>query len=319
MKKKVYDVCFWVALGMGLLFLNYPLPETWAGNVAGSRVQPQVEDAADHDSVVAAMQAGFDAVLREKQTEGQEQKSRLEAAERRSAGLLQIIAALVAVIAVFLALSLNLLYRKARHARQRRNERNLKQYQSRRDPLTGLPNRRAFYESIKKRGKFDNRRNTGSDTAPQALILLDIDHFKLINDTLGHAVGDIVLVEVSQRLSGMMREDDRLMRWGAAEFLLILNNVARDGIEEIVQRVLEVVAANGISAVTQHLNVTASLGYILLNQHGCVDADLERSLHLADAALYKAKIAGRNRALGVQIPDMESQEPARCPDLVWMS
>lgn len=264
---------------------------------------------ADRDRVVAEMQSRYDAIQREKQIEQLEQKSRLQTSEIRNKNLLEIIAVMAAVLALFLAISIYMLYLKVKHSNLHLRELNLKlEFQSKRDPLTGLLNRRAFYDSMKKRRKISERRQSGLQNAIHALVILDIDQFKLINDTFGHDVGDIVLIEVSHRLSGMMRENDKLMRWGGEEFLLFLNNVTQESLDVIVGRVLNVVGGTSIEVELQHLNVTVSIGYILLDQGEYLDANLDKSLKLADAALYKAKIAGRNRAIGIQTKGIENHD-----------
>ncbi len=184
--------------------------------------------------------------------------------------------------------------------------------QSTRDPLTGLLNRYAFYESMKVRVQVVDRRLPDHNQPPHALLLIDIDHFKLINDRFGHAVGDSVLIEVAHRLTQIMRENDRLMRWEGEEFLVFLNNVTNENLERIIQRVLSVVGGVAISIDNKSLNVTISAGYISLahGKESDVDANWEKSLNLADAALYKAKIDGRNQAVGIQVGEIENKDLA---------
>ena len=181
-------------------------------------------------------------------------------------------------------------------------EANMKlEVQSTRDPLTGLLNRRAFHDSMKARMKVIDRRFSDINQPPHALALLDIDHFKVINDKFGDAVGDTVLIEVSNRLAQIMRENDKLMRWSGEEFLLFLNNITAENLERVIQRVLSVVGSTAIVVENKTLNVTLSVGYISL-AHGKdsdVDENWEKALKLADAALYKAKINGRNQAVGI--------------------
>jgi len=234
---------------------------------------------------------------------------RLQNADERNQKLMQIIVVLATVSGLLMAVLIYLLYRKVRHSALHLNELKFKlKYQSRRDPLTGLPNRRAFYEKMKRRAKSANRRVASENTALQALIILGIDQYKLVNDTFGPAVGDIVLIEISQRLADMMRENDRLIRWGSEEFLMFLNNVGSDNPDDIVERALTVVGATCIEVELQQLNVTVSIGYISLEPGDAVNINLENSLKLADAALYRAKIEGRNQAIGVRVGAIQNND-----------
>jgi diguanylate cyclase (GGDEF)-like protein len=254
----------------------------------------------NRDHMIAELQSRYTSMQQQKKILELEQQSRLQKADIRNKNLLQVIAVLVSLIALFLASSIYLLYRKVKRSNLRLKEANLSlEFQSKRDPLTGLLNRRAFYDTLKKRRKASERRLNDAGRATAALVMLDIDQFKLINDTFGHTVGDIVLVEVSQRLSGIMRDNDKLMRWGGEEFLLYLNNMDPDSLQRIVDRILFVIGASPIEIEVQKLNVTVSIGFILLDRIDDTDSDLERVMKLVDASLYRAKIGGRNRAIGV--------------------
>ena len=105
---------------------------------------------------------------------------------------------------------------------------------------------------MKFRTQMAERRATDPMAPPHALVLLDIDHFKLINDTYGHATGDLVLVEISRRLQLIMREKDMLMRWGGEEFLIFLNHIPIEHLTTVIQRVLDTVADRLRSGRTQH-------------------------------------------------------------------
>lgn len=150
------------------------------------------------------------------------------------------------------------------------------------DPLTGLLNRRGFDEA--------SSRLSGV-TGGVVVALFDIDHFKLVNDSHGHAVGDAVLKEVAALLASGMRPPDRLARHGGEEFALLLPNVAMDDADGILERMRERVAAHDWSARVPGLAVTLSGGAVQLGGAESVDAALIR----ADQLLYQAKQAGRNR------------------------
>jgi diguanylate cyclase (GGDEF)-like protein len=170
--------------------------------------------------------------------------------------------------------------------------------QSQRDPLTGLANRRGLSEAAQQDGV--------QQTFSGALLLVDIDHFKHVNDGHGHAAGDTVLVEVARRLASVVRDNDLVARWGGEEFLIYMPGVAAPQAQALAERVLQAVGGDPVplpapaGALAQTLRVTVSVGY------GCfplpparLPLTLERAINLADMALYTAKGQGRNRAVGV--------------------
>ena len=155
------------------------------------------------------------------------------------------------------------------------------------DSLTGLPNRRQFDETL--RGAMLRTRRT---MRPLAVMFLDIDHFKAINDSLGHAAGDAVLCEVARRLGRCVRTTDLVARLAGDEFVLVLEGV--DGVLELGRVADKVVACvrPRIEFEGQALAVTVSLGVTIYRGGEPSASDL---LALADAALYQAKQQGRNR------------------------
>ena len=153
------------------------------------------------------------------------------------------------------------------------------------DPLTGLPNRRLLRDRSTQLLAAAERE--GSE---MALVFLDLDHFKRVNDSLGHSVGDELLCAVAQRLATVVRKVDTLARLGGDEFIIALPGVHASGAAEVACRLLEVCAAP--FAVGGHdLTITPSLGISLFPVDG---RDFETLLRNADAAMYKAKDAGRN-------------------------
>lgn len=156
---------------------------------------------------------------------------------------------------------------------------------SRHDALTKLPNRRAADERL----LHELARHRRSQT-PLTLMVVDIDHFKAINDTHGHGVGDEVLAEVARRMSVTCRASDFVARMGGEEFLLILPDTDQRGGELLGRKVLEWVASMPVGAVPR---VTISVGLVsLVPQGGMTPGPL---IEAADQALYRAKNAGRNR------------------------
>lgn len=153
------------------------------------------------------------------------------------------------------------------------------------DALTGLPNRRLLADRMVQLLAVAER-----EQGAAALIFLDLDHFKRINDSLGHSLGDELLCAVAQRLSTVVRRVDTLARLGGDEFVFALPSTHSGAVAEIARRLVEV--CNEPFFVGGHeLTVTASLGISLYPQDG---KDVETLLKNADTAMYKAKEQGRN-------------------------
>lgn len=156
--------------------------------------------------------------------------------------------------------------------------------QALRDPLTGLYNRRFMEEVLESFALQAERRN-----APMSAIMIDLDHFKKLNDQHGHAIGDAVLRDVAAAILSALRKSDVACRYGGEELIVLLPDsdlvTARTKAEEIRKRIAEVSPVEGVS-------VSASLGVASIPQTSANPADL---LTMADAALYKAKQEGRNR------------------------
>jgi diguanylate cyclase (GGDEF)-like protein len=157
------------------------------------------------------------------------------------------------------------------------------------DELTGTLNRRGFTEQLKRLGARRGERTSG------ALVMIDIDRFKAINDTHGHAVGDEVLRWFAGTLRRFLRRDDLLVRMGGEEFCLLLPGVSDAQALRIAERIRQEFAAHCVASTTAGaLRVTASFG---LAAFGPGDAKLETRLMQADEALYAAKRGGRNRVV----------------------
>jgi len=152
------------------------------------------------------------------------------------------------------------------------------------DPLTQIPNRRALYPEIERLLAETHTRPGG------CLILLDIDHFKRVNDTFGHNVGDEVLIRMATLLRAELRDGDTVGRWGGEEFLLTLPGLSLDLGEKVAgrlrRRIEEQLGVGGHP-------ITASFGVTLCAQSD----DLQSCTGRADRALYAAKASGRNRVV----------------------
>jgi diguanylate cyclase (GGDEF)-like protein/PAS domain S-box-containing protein len=153
------------------------------------------------------------------------------------------------------------------------------------DALTGLPNRRRLADRIELALAAARR-----DGTPFALLHLDLDRFKPINDTLGQALGDRVLVDVAERIKGCLREIDTVARLGSDEFVLLAQRSDAAGAEATARRVLDALQAS-FTQGGMSFTVTASIGVALYPEHG---ATLDELLSCADTAMHAAKDAGRS-------------------------
>jgi diguanylate cyclase (GGDEF)-like protein len=202
---------------------------------------------------------------------------------------------LAAVMVLAIAL-VALLYFRVRetHKRLAINHDQLR-VQSERDPLTNLANRRHFQDVMARQAG-----ESADGGFEGALLLVDIDHFKHINDAHGHGAGDQVLVEVARRLNDAVRRDDLIVRWGGEEFLILAPRAAPEQAEQIAERVLRSLGQTPVSLGGVALRVTASIGYARfpLPPYNTAVA-WEQAINLADMALYTAKNQGRNRAFGI--------------------
>ena len=158
-----------------------------------------------------------------------------------------------------------------------------------RDPLTGAFNRRAFYTLFEK--ESDRSRRVGAGIA---LVFLDIDHFKRLNDSYGHQIGDRVLEQLAHRIQHTLREHDLLFRWGGEEFVVLLPHSSESDATVVAERIRHAVSDEPLvrSDVPQPLRVTLSLGVAAT---ASLPVDADALLARADAATYLAKYNGRDR------------------------
>ncbi|MFZ6751958.1 sensor domain-containing phosphodiesterase [Undibacterium sp. Dicai25W] len=159
------------------------------------------------------------------------------------------------------------------------------QYLAHFDALTGIANRTLLEE----RARYSLGRAVRSKE-PLAVVFFDIDHFKDINDSLGHSFGDALLVELSKRLVSSLRAEDTISRLGGDEFVLLLPGIDSHGVEAVVQKLMHIV--NAIYRIGEiELNITTSMGIAVFPEDG---KDLETLSKNADSAMYRAKREGRN-------------------------
>lgn len=155
------------------------------------------------------------------------------------------------------------------------------------DQLTRLSSRYRFHQQLRR--KFEHAATTDGRLA---LLLIDIDHFKAVNDTYGHGHGDELLVQVAARLAVAARRRDYVSRLGGDELAILLEDTGQDGAEAVVERVLECFQASfHILGIT--ISCTASIGIATYPEHAFSPEELQRA---ADLALYRAKADGRNRS-----------------------
>ena len=160
---------------------------------------------------------------------------------------------------------------------------------ARRDPLTGLFNRRAFFEQAQK---------LDAPGPNFAILMIDTDHFKSINDNYGHLGGDRVLVHVAKLIQGAFRIDDLACRYGGEEFCVLLRDCKQDKAMKLAVGLVNQLAANPLDVFEeQRVQVTTSVGVCIRS----AGESLLKTLQHADNALYSAKHQGRNRAVAYAV------------------
>ena len=181
----------------------------------------------------------------------------------------------------------------------RMNESNRQlRYMASHDTLTGVLNARAYYSRCDQMIRLALRNHT-----PYAVLFVDLDHFKSINDTHGHAVGDIVLKSVAGALSDNIRDSDALGRIGGEEFSIFLPNTDQRGAVELAEKLRRIIEGLMPSTGEQRIRITASIG-VAINRHG-EQSMLDIQQH-ADQAMYQAKAQGRNRvSCFEELPELE--------------
>ncbi len=195
--------------------------------------------------------------------------------------------------AVFVALVCSLSYRTSQALKRIY----VLEYESTIDSLTNIYNRRQFDRRLREEFSVSKRHNK-----PMSLIMLDVDHFKAVNDQLGHQGGDLVLRRLAEILSAGIREGDIVCRYGGEEFAVILPHTDRDRATVLAERLREQIARTellpqNISPSDQAVHVTASLGVATLD-HNMTSAEM--LVRAADRALYDAKSSGRNKVVDAE-------------------
>jgi diguanylate cyclase (GGDEF)-like protein len=158
------------------------------------------------------------------------------------------------------------------------------------DPLTGLLNRRYFNELSEKEAARSRRHGLSF-----AVLMLDIDHFKRINDTFGHPVGDVAIKALAQVCNKALRPHDILARYGGEEFILTLPHTDEEGARVVAERIRQAVEEIELATPTDPVRFTVSIGISIYKK----DRPFEQLVGRADEALYKAKQNGRNRVISL--------------------
>jgi two-component system, cell cycle response regulator len=178
--------------------------------------------------------------------------------------------------------------------------REMMRFKATHDALTSIWNRGVIMDLLGRELARSHR-----ESGCTILLLGDVDHFKLVNDTHGHPVGDEVLQEVARRLLLSIRSYDFVGRYGGEEFLLVLNNCDPESANARAEEIRKVVSSRPIQTAAGRLQVTMSIGLLLSNDWGV--RPVEGLLYEVDAALYAAKAAGRD-CVRIARPNAESSE-----------
>jgi diguanylate cyclase (GGDEF)-like protein len=261
----------------------------------------QTADTRERDAALAALQQSLETRQRESELSLLREQQALQErtlGNQRVVGYLGILGAVLAGSCLLIG---GLLWASS-HAANRglqRSQMRLKGL-SERDPLTQLGNRRAFQLAMSSLGE--------GKPLQGALFLMDLDHFKRINDELGHAVGDEVLCAVAQRLARQVRKEDLLVRWGGEEFLVYAPSLVAHQSRAVATRLLRAVGAQPVRLKDKApLRVTPSIGFACFPIASTGPRfGWERAVNWVDLALYSAKKQGRNRAVGIVNARLES-------------
>ena len=244
--------------------------------------------AAEHENTARVLQEQFEAQRRAIQIESLRRENALKDAQIHKRRLWQLIASTGAGVALLLCGFVWVLYRRSMRTSRRLRELNEElAFHSTHDALTGLLNRRSFRDAMAARTPGGSR----------CFVLLDIDYFKAINDRLGHAAGDEVLVEVARRLRACVDTRGLLLRWGGEEFLVHVDGGDPVSHADFVRALLAAVARAPVATADgRQIDVTITAGALSLPAGSDAAIDWQHALALADQALYRGKQGGRRCA-----------------------
>jgi diguanylate cyclase (GGDEF)-like protein len=249
----------------------------------------------DQQKAILAMQEQYDADRRKRELTLLNRENQIKDEQLRRGDLQTRLWGLLSAVFVLSLAVVVLLYRRVRRTNHLLSDSNEQlKVQSERDPLTGLANRRHF-QAVMRQVAADGKLSG-------AVYLIDIDHFKRINDQHGHSAGDAVLIEVARRLRDTLREQDLILRWGGEEFLVVSQSLASDQVETLARRMLATLNQFPVVTGAGRVSVSASIGFATfpIGPSG-LRVSWERAINLVDTAMYLAKAHGRNRAYGVRL------------------
>jgi diguanylate cyclase (GGDEF)-like protein len=256
----------------------------------------------DQQKAILAMQEQYDADRRASALVLLNRENEIKAEQLRRRDLQQRLWWLLALVFVMSFATVALLARRVRRTNRLLTTSNeALKVQSERDPLTGLANRRHFQAAMRQLAIDGKLAGT--------VCLIDIDHFKQINDRYGHSVGDAVLVEVAHRLRATLRDQDLIVRWGGEEFLVVVQALSAEKVDALAQRMLGAIGDSPVVRDAHRIPVTASIGFATFPIGPLpLHVPWERAISLVDTAMYLAKAHGRNRAYGVRL--LEARDEA---------
>ena len=249
------------------------------------------------EAALAQLQLRNDRERKQRDIELLARDNELKSAALANRDLMLRVWAVAALVLTLSAVVVGLLYRRVRLThRQLVANQALLRVQSERDPLTNLANRRHFLSVM----QAEQARGGAEAGFDGALLLVDIDHFKHVNDGYGHSAGDLVLCEVARRLNEAVRGDDLVVRWGGEEFLVLALKVPAAQAEQMAARILAAIGEKPVIVQGVPVQVTVSIGYARFPlPPDVLPIAWEQAINLADMALYTAKNQGRNRAVGI--------------------
>ncbi len=273
----------------------------------------------NRDAALKQLQLRNDGERQQREIELLARDNQLKAAALVNRELTRRVWGVAALVLLLSVVVVALLYRRVRatHHQLVSSQAQLR-VQSERDPLTNLANRRHFLSVMQTARAV----GTGGQAFEGALLLVDIDHFKHVNDGHGHAAGDLVLCEVARRLNEAVRGDDLVVRWGGEEFLVLALKAPAAQVEQLAERVLRLIGERPVVVQGLPVQVTVSIGYAHFPlPPNVLPVAWEQAINLADMALYTAKNQGRNRAVGIVAAQAESPPELRHIegdfDLAW--
>ena len=248
------------------------------------------------------LQEGFDPERRQRELAALQTDNGLKEAQLLRRELQQRLWAAATACGVLLLAVVGVLLRRMRRSNSQLVDSNAQlQVASERDPLTGLANRRHLLAVMQQRAAADSAYVGKGVGFEGSMLLIDLDHFKRINDEHGHAAGDTVLVEMAGRLRATLREEDLTVRWGGEEFLVVVHSMSPAEVEALADRLLSAIGREPVRLGRESVAVTASIGFASFPLQPAWRAlAWERAIDLVDTAMYLAKAHGRNRAYGVR-------------------